>query len=79
MLCGCVPIVSNVGGMPDIVNDCGYILKHKSIDDLYKLLQTAINNTDLNSLGKKARQRIEDNYTFDNRKNKLLSELQKLA
>lgn len=79
MLCECVPIVSNVGGMPDIVSDCGFVLKHKNIDELYSLIESAINNTDISVIGKKARKRIEDNYTFEKRKNKLLSELQKLV
>ncbi|MBL7922473.1 MAG: glycosyltransferase family 4 protein [Bacteroidia bacterium] len=79
MLCECVPVVSNVGGMPDIVDSCGYILKHKNTDELRTLIENAINNTGLNTLGKKARKRIEDNYTFDRRKTKLLSELEKLV
>ena len=78
MLCECVPIVSAVGGMPDIVNDCGYILKHKDENELYALINEALNKTDVSTLGKKARKRIEENYTFEKRKNKLLSELQKL-
>ena len=79
MLCECVPLVSNVGGMPDIIDDCGYLLKHKDQEELFKLINTALNNNDLSSLGKKARKRIVDNYTFENRKNKLLSELEKLV
>ncbi len=79
MLCECVPIVSNVGGMPEIVSDCGYILKHKNIDELESLIRSALNNNDVNTLGKKARKRIEENYTFDSRKNKLLSALKKLV
>ena len=79
MLCECVPLVSNVGGMPDIIHDCGYLLKHKDQDELFKLIGSALKNDDLNGLGKKARKRIVDNYTFENRKNKLLSELEKLV
>ncbi len=78
MLCECVPIVSAVGGMPDIVNDCGYILKRKDENELYALINEALNKTDVSTFGKKARKRIEENYTFEKRKNKLLSELQKL-
>lgn len=78
MLCECIPIVSNVGGMPDIVEDCGYILKQKNINDVYKLVTLALNNNDAATLGRKARKRIKTNYTFENRKNKLLNELQKL-
>lgn len=79
MLCECVPIVSNVGGMPDIVNDCGYILKHKKLDELYDLIQSALNNHEISLLGKKARKRIQDNYTFENRKTKLLTSIEKLV
>ena len=78
MLCECVPLVSNVGGMPDIVLDCGYILKQKNINELYELMNTALNNFELDKLGKKARQRIVLNYTFENRKEKLLLAVNKL-
>lgn len=79
MLCECVPIVSNVGGMPDIVSDCGYILKHKDINELYELVDHALNNFELSKLGKKSRKRIVENYTFENRKKKLLAAIDKLA
>lgn len=78
MLCECVPIVSHVGGMPDIVSDCGYILKHKNINELYELLNSALNNVDLNKLGKKARRRVVENYTFESRKEQLLLAVGKL-
>ena len=78
MLCECVPIVSHAGGMPDIVADCGYILRHKNINELYELVNSALNNFELLKLGKKARQRVAENYTFENRKEKLLSAIDKL-
>jgi glycosyltransferase involved in cell wall biosynthesis len=79
MLCECVPIVSNVGGMPDIVSNGGFILKNKNINDLYDLIDLAMNHSDLSGLGKKARQRIVENYTFENRKQKLLAAIDKIA
>lgn len=78
MLCECIPIVSNVGGMSDIVSDSGYILKHKNINELYELVNTALNNVELLKLGKKARQRVVENYTFEKRKQKLLAAIDKL-
>jgi glycosyltransferase involved in cell wall biosynthesis len=78
MLCECVPIVSNVGGMPDIVADCGYILKQKNINELYELVNSALNNFEIDRLGKKARQRVVENYTFENRKEQLLLAASKL-
>jgi glycosyltransferase involved in cell wall biosynthesis len=77
MLCECVPLVSDVGGMPDIINGCGYTLKHKDVNELESLIKKAMTSHD--TLGKKARKRIKENYTFENRKNALLFELQKLA
>ena len=78
MLCECVPIVSAVGVMPDIVGDCGYILKHKNINELYDVFNYALNNFDLDNLGKKARHKISKNYTFENRKEKLLHAINSL-
>jgi glycosyltransferase involved in cell wall biosynthesis len=79
MLCECVPIVSNVGGMTDIVADCGFILKTKDEQQLEELINQAINNVDLTNLGKKARERIKNNYTFEKRKELLLAEISKLV
>lgn len=78
MLCECVPIVSNVGGMPDIVSENGYILKHKHIDELVNLISRALNNADILTLGKNARKKIKLNYTFEKRKHKLLQAIAKL-
>ena len=78
MLCECVPIVSNVGGMPDIVSDCGFILKTKDVQQFENLISQAINTNDLTILGKKARERIKNNYTFEKRKELLLAEITKL-
>jgi len=78
MLCECVPIVSNVGGMPDIISDTGYLLKHKDLKELYELINSALSNSELNVYGKQARQRIAENYTFEKRRAELLSVTNKL-
>lgn len=67
MLCECVPIVSNVGGMPDIVGDCGFILKRKEKEALFELLKTALKDVDLKQKAVCARERISRLYTFENR------------
>jgi glycosyltransferase involved in cell wall biosynthesis len=78
MLCECIPVVSNVGGMADIVSDCGYVLKHKDMNELYELIYKAINSPEQEKFGKKARQRIVENYPFESRKRKLLAVIDKL-
>lgn len=71
MLCECVPIGSAVFSIPEIIGDSGFVLQHRSATELKAVLQQAL-TTDTATLGKKARQRIADNYTHQMRKQKLL-------
>ena len=41
MLCGCIPIGSEVYGIPDIVGNTGYILKKRDVNELVGLLKKA--------------------------------------
>lgn len=68
MLCECLPLVSAVGGMPDIVGETGFVLKKRDANELFKLAELAMSSTQLNELGKSARERIATNYTFENRR-----------
>lgn len=61
MLCECIPIGSSVAGIPDGIADTGYVLERKSVDELEKLVAGALSESHKN-LGKKARQRILDQY-----------------
>lgn len=61
MLCECVPIVSAVGAMEEIVGQTGFVLRHKNVDELETLLKQAL-SADAETLGKNARQRIVENY-----------------
>jgi glycosyltransferase involved in cell wall biosynthesis len=67
MLCECVPIVSNIGAMPEIVGDAGFILMHKSIQELLQIMNKAI-SSDLNLMGIKSRERIIKHYPTSIRK-----------
>ena len=66
MLCECVPVVSNVGGSAFIVNDSGYVLEHRSADELSALIEKAL-IADKKALGEKARKRIAENFTEEKR------------
>lgn len=70
MLSGCVPIVSNVGAMPEIVGDCGYILKEKKEELLIDLLKSAINSDQRENM-RDARSRISENFSLEKRGIKL--------
>jgi len=66
MLCGCIPIVSNVAALPEIVGDAGFILPKKDPDLLEQLLKKAL-SSDKTTLSIKARQRIIDKYPINER------------
>lgn len=77
MLCECIPIVSDVGAMPEIIGDSGFILKKRDIDLLKKIIGEAM-ICDKETLSKKAKKRIEENYTLEKREKKLLALSQSL-
>ena len=72
MLCGCIPIGSNVAAIPFIIGDTGYVLQKKNADDLAILMRKAIMDSHLN--GAMARDRINTNFTTKLR----LSQLRRL-
>ncbi len=70
MLCECVPIVSSVFSMPEIVGDAGFILKEKDLDQLKDLISQAL-ESDIEQRGVLARQNIANNYSLGNRTERL--------
>ncbi len=68
MLCGCVPVVTPVGAMPEVVNGVGYIVSKK--DEVCVNITKAINNS--SELGKMARKLIFSNYSIWKREEFLL-------
>lgn len=47
MACGCLPIVSDGGGLPDAVGSAGLTFRRGNIDDFVACLQKILNDTDL--------------------------------
>lgn len=47
MACGCLPIVSDGGGLPDAVGNAGLVFKRNSIRSLHKEVKTILRNPDL--------------------------------
>ncbi|CAL2063096.1 glycosyltransferase family 4 protein [Tenacibaculum sp. 190524A05c] len=78
MLCECIPIVSSVNILPEIIGDSGFILTRKDIVQLKNIINNTTSITDKISLGKKARERIIDNYSMQNRANLLIDTLNQL-
>ena len=69
MLCECIPVGSNVNGIPNAIGDTGFILQKKDIDCTVQLLKESLNSSP--ELAKKARQRIIANFTKQKRKKAL--------
>lgn len=73
MLCECIPIGSSVNMIPEIINDCGMIVNKKSINDFKNAIEKALTISNKSDLGKKARNRIIENYNIEKRKEGLIS------
>ena len=63
MLCECIPIGSDVAGIPTIIGETGFLVDKRGAKFLKKTINDSL-KSDRKSLGKYARQRIVDN--FDN-------------
>jgi glycosyltransferase involved in cell wall biosynthesis len=77
MLCGCVPIGSNVFSIPKIIGDSGFVLQKKDTSQLSLLISQAL-QSDKSNLSAKARKRITENFPLENRKKLLLNLVQEL-
>ena len=72
MLCGCIPIGSDVAGIPDIIGEKGYILKEKSKIELFKIIK----NLSLQKISPtEVRNRITKEFPLKLRKNNLINML----
>jgi len=72
MACGCIPIGSAVGAIPEILGDTGLLLKRKELGTLQQLIQDWMDGkTKLTS----PRARIESYFTYGHRQKLLLRAL----
>ena len=75
MLCGCIPIGSDVAGIPDIIGEAGYILKKKNEEDLIEL----INNLSKSTITREeARDQIIANFPLSRRESEFLAHISHL-
>lgn len=77
MLCGCIPIGSDVAGIPDIIGDDGYLLKRKDPEMLHELATRAINESAQGLMN--PRKRIVENFPIERRAKELKEQIQSLA
>jgi len=76
MMCECIPVGSNINSIPKIINDCGFLVYKKNINEVVDTLYKALKSNE--DLGIKARNHILANFSLQNRKSKLLNVLDNL-
>jgi glycosyltransferase involved in cell wall biosynthesis len=76
MLCGCIPIGSDVAGIPDIIGSDGYLLRRKDAEMLHQLALRAIEESAQSSMD--PRKRIVENFPIDRRARELKEQIQSL-
>lgn len=69
MLCECIPVGSDVNGIPDIIGSSGFIVKEKNIDLVAEAFKNAIMMDE--SKGVNCRQRIIEQYPLQKRESEL--------
>jgi glycosyltransferase involved in cell wall biosynthesis len=77
MLCGCIPIGSDVFGIPDLIGDTGLILKHRDIQELITLF-SGLDGLDKKGLSENARKRVSEKFNLEMREQKMLQVLRDL-
>lgn len=75
MLCECVPVGTNVNGIPTAIGDCGFILKNRNSLEGAALVKKAMESPA--KLGLDARKRIIEKFSNQRREKTILSLLQK--
>ncbi|MBK7255935.1 MAG: glycosyltransferase family 4 protein [Ignavibacteria bacterium] len=70
MMSECIPVGSDVNGIPRVIGDTGFIVYKKNTEEIILRLTEALNAPE--DLGKKARQRILDNFSLERRKTSVL-------
>ncbi len=76
MLCECIPVVSKVTALPEVVGDCGFFLTGQSPEELAALIKKALNSDP--ELGKRARERIKTHFPLEKREKTLLQIVEQL-
>lgn len=71
MLCECIPVGSNVNGIPKGIGDTGFILESRDVLQAKNLISQALASP--SEMGVKARQHIIDNFSEQRRKERVLS------
>ncbi len=76
MSCGCIPVVTDAGALPELVGDTGLIIKQRQPELLAQAIQQAFGSPP--SLRKEVEQRINALFSLQRRENELLNIIKSL-
>ena len=79
MACGCVPVVSAVASMPEIVDDLGGIAAERKLASVRDAVSFAIGKSTESNLPQRISESIRLRYSYENRREKLLELISKTA
>jgi glycosyltransferase involved in cell wall biosynthesis len=71
MLCECVPVGTHVKGIHTAIGDTGFFVDPGNVEEIAKAIKKALSTSD--EQGKKARAHVQNNFSFEKRKNILKS------
>lgn len=71
---GCIPIVTNIGGMPETIGDTGYVVS-RNIEEICKTIRSA--TSEVIHLQVAAKTRIMNKFSFEQRKERLIYTISK--
>lgn len=69
MLCGCVPLVTDVGGLPEVIGNSGFLVSPDNPETFASTLREALASS--TSAREKARERIISRFPVQKRKTEL--------
>ena len=71
MMYECIPVGSDVNGIPRVIGDTGFIVYKKDINEIAEKILLALSAPE--DLGKAARERVIKNYPIEKRREKILN------
>ncbi|MDH4068360.1 MAG: glycosyltransferase [Dehalococcoidia bacterium] len=74
MACGCVPVVTNKGALPEVVDDTGFYVPYGDAEVTAEAIKKALNSDN----GKQARERIRQMFPTEKLQRELVSEVEEL-
>ncbi len=71
MLCGCIPVGTDVGGIPTAIGNHGFLVPYGNVQKLAEAIHSALQSQ--GTLGQSARERIATEFTLKGREEALLA------